>query len=140
MVVLGAGIAAVLGSAVFLYAFGATLIDGGPVAIALVLVPSAAVIVGVAAVIMAWSDWLSSVEITGPILRLRMFGDEKNRRYYVAVDDGSSSSIRAWRVSAARYEGLQEGEVVTVRLTRNLCCVRSVIRAEAGEGSLAPAG
>jgi hypothetical protein len=122
------GLGAVAASGLVLYTFGPSLLDGGPVAGAVLLVPCAVVILGVAVVVMAWSDWLSTTEVTGPILRLRVFGDEKNRRYFVAVDDGTSSSIRAWRVSPARYSGLEQGEVITARLTKNLCCVRWIIR------------
>jgi hypothetical protein len=129
LVALGVGAAAVIGGAAFLYLFGLPLLDVGSVGLAIFLVPCVLVVLGVAVIVMAWADWLSSVEVTGPILRLRAFGDEKNRRYYVAVDDGASSSIRAWRVSPPRYEGLEQGEVVTARLTRNLRCVRGFIRA-----------
>jgi hypothetical protein len=122
------GLGAVAASGLVLYTFGPSLLDGGPVAGAVLLVPCAVVILGVAVVVMAWSDWLSTTEVTGPILRLRVLGDEKNRRYYVAVDDGTSSSIRAWRVSPARYSGLEQGEVITARLTKNLGCVRWIIR------------
>ena len=38
--------------------------------------------------------------------------------------------IRAWKVSRARYEGLEQGDVITTRLTRNLRCVRWIIPAE----------
>ena len=79
---------------------------------------------------MAASDWRTAVEVTGPILRLRAFGDDDKPRYYIAVDDGESDAIRAWKVSRARYEGLEQGDVITARLTRNLCCVRWIIRAE----------
>jgi hypothetical protein len=46
------------------------------------------------------------------------------------VDDGVSDVIRAWRVTWARYEGLEQGDVITARLTRNLCCVRWIVAAE----------
>jgi hypothetical protein len=123
------GLAAVVGSGAFLYLLGAPLLDAGSIGLLVFLVPCVLVVVGVAVIVIAWSDWLSSVEITGPILRLRTFGDEKHRRYYVAVDQGSSSSLRAWRVSPARYDGLEQGQVVTARLTRNLCCVRWIMQA-----------
>ena len=90
------------------------------------------VVVGIALAIMATSDWRTAVELTGPILRLRTFGDEDKSRYYVAVDDGESETIRAWKVSRARYEGLEQGDVITARLTRNLCCVRWIVGA--GDG------
>jgi hypothetical protein len=46
------------------------------------------------------------------------------------VDDGVSDVIRAWRVTWARYEGLEQGDVITARLTRNFCCVRWIVAAE----------
>lgn len=128
LVALVAGVAVVLASASFLYVFATSLLDAGPVASAFLLVPCAAVILGAAVVVMAWSDWQSPIEVTGPILRLRAFGDDEKRRYYVAVDDGTSSTIRAWRVSPTQYTGLEQGEVITARLTKNLSCVRWIIR------------
>jgi lysyl-tRNA synthetase class 2 len=77
------------------------------------------VVLGVAIVVMAASDWRTAVEVTGPILRLRTFGDDDKSRPYVAVDDCESEVIRAWRVTWARYEGLEQGDVITARLTRN---------------------
>jgi len=79
---------------------------------------------------MAAADWRTAVEVTGTILRLRTFGDDDSRRYYVAVDDGESDTIRAWRVKWAHYEGLEQGDVITARLTRNLRCLRWIIAAE----------
>ncbi len=76
------------------------------------------------------TDWRTAVEVTGPILRLRTFGDEDKSRHYVAVDDGESDVIRAWRVMWARFDGLEQGDVITARLTRNLCCVRWIVAAE----------
>jgi hypothetical protein len=124
------GLGAVGAAVLVLYTFGAALLDSGALGLVFLLLPSTIVVVGVAVVIMAWTDWLSTTEVTGPVLRLRTFGDEKNRRYYVAVDDGTSRSIRAWRVSPARYQGIEQGDVVTAHLTRNLCCVRWIIHAE----------
>jgi hypothetical protein len=92
------------------------------------------VVVGVAVVLMAASDWRTAAEVTGPILRLRTFGDDDDLRYYIAVDDGTSNAIRALRVKPARYEGLEQGQVITARLTRNLRCVRWVIPAETSPG------
>jgi len=48
-------------------------------------------VVGVAIVVMAAGDWRTALEVTGPILRLRTFGDDDKSRYYVAVDDGTST-------------------------------------------------
>jgi hypothetical protein len=60
----------VLGSALVLYALGPALLDGGPIANAILLGPCSVVVLAVAVVVMAWSDWLSMVEITGPTLDL----------------------------------------------------------------------
>jgi hypothetical protein len=133
--VTGAG--AVGAAVLVLYTFGAALLDSGAIGLAFFVVSCAVVVLGVAVAIVAWTDWLSSSEVTGPILRLRAFGDEKNRRYFVAVDDGTSRTVRAWRVSPERCQGLEQGQVITAHLTRNLCCVRWIVsaastRAEAG--------
>jgi Predicted membrane protein (DUF2207) len=125
-----AAAAVVVGATAFLYFVGTPLLDAGSLGHLAFAIACAIVVGGVAVVVRSWSDWLSEGEVTGPILRLRRFGDEKHRRYYVAVDDGRSSSIRAWRVSAGRYQGLEQGEMVTVHLTRNLGCVRWIIPAE----------
>ena len=77
---------------------------------------------------MAYADLRSTVEVTGPVLRLRVFGDEKRQRHYVAVDDGESRSIRAWKVNPRHYLGLTQGETVTVAATPNLGCVRWITR------------
>jgi hypothetical protein len=131
-VAFAAGLAVVLGSGLFLYVLGPSLVDGGLTTAAPLVVACAAVVLGAAVVVMAAADWRTEIEATGPILRLRAFGDDERRRYYVAVDDGSSSTIRAWKVKRARYEGLEQGEVITARLTRNLCRVRWIIRATDG--------
>lgn len=95
---------------------------------ALLIVPCAAVLLGISLAVMAYADLRSAVEVTGPILRLRAFGDEKRQRHYVAVDDGESRSIRAWKVNPRHYLGLTQGETVTVATTANLGCVRWIIR------------
>jgi hypothetical protein len=129
LVALGAGLAVVAGSGLLLYVLGPSLVDAGPVGGVPLLIACAGVILGAALVVMASADWRTTVEVTGPILRLRAFGDEKKRRYYAAVDDGSARVIRAWRVSPSQYTGVEQGELVTVRLTSNLGCVRWIIRA-----------
>jgi hypothetical protein len=48
---------------------------------------------------------------------------------HVAVDDGASREIRAFKVGPHLYQGLEQGEVVTVRTTRHLGCVRWIIPA-----------
>jgi hypothetical protein len=73
------------------------------------------------------------VEVTGPILRLRAFGDEdddEETRYYAAVDDGSSRRIRAFRLDRHDYSRLRQGELVTAVATPNLGCLRSIVSEE----------
>ena len=130
LVAFGVGLAVVVASGLFLYVLAPGLVDAGALASVPLLVACGGVILGAALVVMAGADWRTAVEVTGPILRLRTFGDDEKRRHYIAVDDGTSDTIRAWRVSPARYEGLRQGEVITARLTRNLSCVRWVVRAE----------
>ena len=125
-----AGLALVAGAGTILYTAGPDLLDAGLFGVVPFTVACVCVVLGVAVVVMAASDWRTAVEVTGPILRLRAFGDDDGRRYYVAVDDGSSDAIRAWRVKWERYEGLEQGDVITARLTRNLRCVRWIVRGE----------
>jgi hypothetical protein len=85
------------------------------------------VVFGIAVAVMAVQDQWTSSEVTGPILRLRAFGednDDQETRYYAAVDDGSSRSIRAVRIDARDYLRLRQGQLVTVATTPNLGRVR----------------
>jgi hypothetical protein len=127
---LAAGLGVAVGCGLLLYLGSPTLLDAGVFGAVPLGVAGAGVVVGVAVALMAASDWRTAVEVTGPILRLRALGDDDHRRYYVAVDDGTSNAIRALRVKPARYDGLEQGQVITARLTRNLRCVRWVIPAE----------
>ena len=124
------GLALAVGLGLLLYFTGLSLLDGGVFGAVPFAIACVGVVVGAAVFVMAAADWRTAVEVTGPILRLRAFGDDKKLRYYVAVDDGESDAIRAWKVSRARYEGLEQGDVITARLTRNLRCVRWIIAAE----------
>jgi hypothetical protein len=83
------------------------------------------VVVGIAVAVMAVQDQWSSDELTGPILRLRAFGDEdEDKRYYAAVDDGSSRLLRAVRLHERDFRRLRQGQLVTVATTPNLGRVR----------------
>lgn len=124
------GLALVVGLGLLLYTAGPTFLDTGVFGAVPFAVACLGVVLGAALVVMAASDWRTAVEVTGPILRLRTFGDDDKSRYYVAVDDGVSEVIRAWKISRARYEGLEQGDVITARLTRNLSCVRWIVAAE----------
>ncbi len=69
-----------------------------------VAVAGLGVVLAIALLVIAAADWGTAVEVTGQILRLRSFGGEDDdERYYVAVDDGSSRRIRAWRIDEALY-------------------------------------
>jgi hypothetical protein len=130
MLALLVGLALVVGFATLLYTAGPAFLDAGVFGALPFTIACLAVVLGSVVVVMAAADWQSDIEVTGPILRLRAFGDDGHRRYYVAVDDGESDAIRAFRVKWARYEGLEQGEIVTARTTRNLRCVRWIIPAE----------
>ena len=126
---LAVGLVAAGGGAYWLYRTGVDQLDAGATGWVSLLVAGVAVVVGVAVVIVAASDWGTATEVTGPILRLRELGGDDKPRYYVAVDDGESTSIRALRVSASQYEKLREGDVVTVRTTERLGRVRWIVPA-----------
>jgi len=136
LVALVVGGGAVLAGVVALYGFGPLLLDtadghaGAVIAGVIFLIPCAAVLLGVALVVMAAGDLRWSTEVTGPILRLRAFGSEKSTRHYVAVDDGTSSGVLAFRVRPVLYAGLAQGQLVRVAVTKNLCLVRSVVPVE----------
>jgi predicted membrane protein DUF2207 len=133
--VLARGVGMSLVGGFFLYVLGPAATDGvssGEDALfagAILLIPSVLLIAGIAYVVLGLSDLGSTREVTGPILRLREYGGDDSRRYFVAVDDGVSSRIRACEVSPALYTGLEQGELVTVRLTKKLGCVRSIVPA-----------
>lgn len=124
------GLALVVGLGWLLYTTGPELLDAGVFGVVPFATACIGVVLGAALVVMAGSDWRTAVEVTGPILRLRTFGDDEKSRYYVAVDDCESDTIRAWKVRSTHYQGLHQGEVITARLTRNLGCVRWIVRAE----------
>jgi hypothetical protein len=102
--------------------------DGG-VAIAgavLLGIPAAAALVAAIVIVKSVPDLRSTREVTGQIVRLRTFGSEENTERYVAVDDGSSAKIRAWRVRPDVYAPLTQYEEVTALLTPRLRYVRSI--------------
>jgi hypothetical protein len=92
--------------------------------------PAAVAVVAGLVVLWALVDLGSTREVTGQILRLRAYGDDDDKRYYVAVDDGRSATIRAWRVKSELYTPLRQYEIVTGTLTRNLRYVRAVSETE----------
>lgn len=127
------GIGAAVVGGLALYSQGVGLLEtagdgwSGMVPGAYLLMLCVAVVFGIAVTVMAVQDQWSSQEVTGPILRLRAFGGEDDdKRYYAAVDDGSSRSLRALRLDASNYAKLRQGQLVTVASTPNLGRVRSI--------------
>ena len=124
--------------------------EGRLLLVVVLIVLPAAVGVGAAVMILrAISDLWSTRDVTGQVLRLRARGsNDDEKRLYVAVDDGASSAIRAWRVRPELYERLAQDEVVTTTVTRSLRYVRSIRTAtstpraqtRAGARSGAPTG
>jgi hypothetical protein len=129
--VVGLGAAVAGGLALFWLAPAlADALEGGwtgALAGAVLAVLCLGVVVGIALAVMALADLGSTIETTGPILRLRAFGNDESRRYFAAIDDGSSRSIRALRLEPHDYVALSQGDSVTVRMTKNLGCVRWII-------------
>ena len=93
---------------------------------ALVLVPGAVAAFAAIGVVTAAADLVSKRDVTGQVLRLRIHGSGDKKRHYVAVDDGASPTIRAWRVKPELYSPLKQDQIVVASLTRNLRYVRSI--------------
>jgi len=128
----GAGVAVVLGLVFFVPVFIDVFSGTGlhvPVGVALVLLVGAAGVGSLVLAARALADLSSRDELSGEILRLRVRGSEKQPRYFVAVDDGISSYIRALRVDPRLYVRLEQGQLVTVSLSRHLRHVRSITAA-----------
>ncbi len=58
--------------------------------------------------------------------RFNPWGDLVPLRWYVAVDDGSASTIRGWRTSRHELESVQRGEPVSAEVTARLGYVRDL--------------
>ena len=102
---------------------------------ALILVPIAVVVGAAVLIIRAVSDLSSTAEVTGEILRLRTRGSDDKTRHYVAVDEGTSTTVLAWRVKSEQYAGLEQQEVVTASVTRCLGYVHSITHVAAPDES-----
>ena len=91
--------------------------------------------------ILAWAVWVvvravpdlrQSIFVSGVIVRDRrrrqMFssGDDPDYWYYLAIDDGSSTDIRALRVRESLWRERSQGETVTAVVSPRLGFVRSV--------------
>jgi hypothetical protein len=81
---------------------------------------------GLYVMIAAAFDLFTKAEVTGQVLRLRRFGSSDRRTYHVAVDDGTSTRVRAWIVSPTVYGSLSEGDMVRAIVSPNLGYVHSI--------------
>jgi Predicted membrane protein (DUF2207) len=118
--------------------------DAGAIELLITLIfvafPAAVAAAAGLVILRALADLGSTREVTGQVLRLRTYGDDDDKRHYAAVDDGASPTIRAWRVKPELYSSLQQYQVVTGTLTRNLRYVRAIRPAAApSESEVAPA-
>jgi hypothetical protein len=91
------------------------------------VVPALVVVGGLFFALRAAADLFSDKEVTGEIVRLRITESEgEETEHYVAVDNGSSPEVRAWLVRRQLYAGLEQGQVVTARVTPRLGYVHSI--------------
>lgn len=65
--------------------------------------------------------------VTGDAIRLRQYGGDP-MTCYLAVDDGTSDHVRAWKLSPTLYDRLTEYQTVSVVVTPLLSYVRRVDR------------
>lgn len=103
------------------------------VELAVVVLFGLAALWGLYVVVRAVPDFWQRGEITGQAVRLRKRrrgGNDDNPTYcyYVAVDDGSSETIRAFQVGSAIYEAIDEYDEVTGVYTPQLRHVRTLQR------------
>jgi Predicted membrane protein (DUF2207) C-terminal domain len=100
--------------------------------IGVIAVPLAITVMGAFLALRAAADLFRSKEVTGEIVRLRITRSEGDATgHFVAVDDGTSKEVRAWSVRPEIYAGLEQGQVVTARVTPRLGYVHSIQRAPA---------
>ena len=79
-------------------------------------------------------DLVPSKEVSGHVLRTRTRwspvpghgSNEKAQRYFVAIDDGRSERIDAYRVSEKKYPQFAQGLDVTLTITPRLGYVRTI--------------
>jgi hypothetical protein len=101
----------------------------GAIVLLFIAVPTVVAISAGLFVLASITDLLWTREVTGQILRLRAVGSDDDERHYVALDDGRSPTIRAFRVRYELYSGLGRDQVVTATVTRNFRYVREIGRA-----------
>jgi Predicted membrane protein (DUF2207) len=95
------------------------VIPGVPV-IGWIALALAAAALGVAA--RAAADLAGGTAVEGEVVRTRAGGASGGQvassRYWIAVDDGTGPAVQAWRVGAAVYRMVNEGDVIRVRVSR----------------------
>jgi hypothetical protein len=111
---------------------------------------AARIAIAPAAVVTAWALWVflrsvpdlwSRRTVTGEIVRDRRFrkwsssDDTPRYSYYLAVDDGTSDRVRAWRMQRGLWSMHDQGETVTAEITPRLRHVRSITRTTDPEAS-----
>ncbi len=125
---------------VFLWIVGPLLVDALEdadglaeiILFAILALPSFIALAGGWLALRAGADLFKSNEVTGEIVRLRITRSEGEATgHFVAVDDGTSSEVRAWSVRPEIFAGLEQGQVVTARVTPRLGYVRSIAPAPA---------
>ncbi|TML87786.1 MAG: DUF2207 domain-containing protein [Actinobacteria bacterium] len=79
-------------------------------------------------VVQALNDLFVTRTVEGEVLRERTWGTDENITHWVAVDNGKSPVVRAWRVSPARATEVDQNQVVRARVTPLLGFVRSFER------------
>ncbi len=103
----------------------------------------ATVLLAPVVVALGWCAWVlvravpdlwQTRSVTGDLVRARryrqVFTGSRDPSYwhYLALDDGSSDRIAAWRVNGALYAAHTQGETVRIEVTPRLGYVRSVAR------------
>jgi hypothetical protein len=108
-------------------------LDGAFQLIPTAFLATAAAVAAVSAyfAVQAALDLFTRHSVTGEVVRLRVKGSDDAKRHYVAVDDGTSKSIRAWVVQPHIYAGLAQGDVVSATVSPRLGYVRSIEAAAA---------
>jgi hypothetical protein len=125
-----AGLATVVACLLALRALGRPLLEAGLVSSLVVAALGVALAIGAVTALLGAADWMTAVEVTGEVIRRRSFEGRRGAMYFLAVDDGRATRISAWRVSREQYDDVEQGDLVTVRATPRLGCVRWILREE----------
>jgi Predicted membrane protein (DUF2207) len=95
------------------------MLAGGWLAVALA-------VVALAACVPAGADMIQADAVEGEVVRTRRVvtradqqGHPVKVRYWIAVDDGTSHAVRAWRVGRALYRRVNQTDIVRARVTRH---------------------